>query len=192
MAETIVCSLFKFLPNIINFLRGIRCRSSLNGLVLPLGKSQLVKNLQAHQKDMKLIDLEEQVKLEISKEENDKLQELKSRGEIQTYSQKFKVLSKTYVESLRKNFPKEKFILVASDMDILVYCGVKKRNIVSFVPSNMFWKQISESIEDGSLKAVYETARQNLIINNKSLNVFSTFEELYSVASRLFGLKAVL
>jgi hypothetical protein len=192
MAETLACALFKFVPTIINWLRGVKCSSPLNGLVLPFGKSQLVKSLQAHQKNLKLIDLEAQVLLEISTEDQQKLQELKNKQEVQTYSQKFKVLAKTYVESLRKNFKKEKFILVASDMDLLIYCGVKKSNITSFVPSNAFWKQISESMDDPTLRQVYEMARQNLIINNKSLNVFSDFSELYAMSSRIFGLKAIL
>lgn len=190
--DTVVCALFKVVPTILNWIRGIKCSAPLNGLVLPIGKSQLVKSLQAHQKNLKLIDLESQVLLEITKEEQEKLQELKNKQEMQTYNQKFKVLAKEYVKSLRTNFKKEKFILVASDMDLLVYCGCQKNNITSFVPSNAFWKQISESIEDGTLKAVYESARQSLIINNKSLNVFSNFDELYSMCSRLFGLKAIL
>jgi hypothetical protein len=190
--DQVVCAVFKIFPMVINWMRGIRCSAPLNGLVLSIGKSQLVKSLQAHQKNLKLIDLESQVLLECSKEEQEKLQDLKNKQEMQTYNQKFKVLAKDYVKSLRTNFKNEKFILVASDMELLVYCGVKKNNITSFVPSNAFWKQIGEAIEDPTIKAVYESARQTLIINNKSLNVFSNYDELYSMCSRLFGLKAIL
>lgn len=195
MAETIVCGLFKILPFIWNKLTGIRCNKPMNGLVLPstCGKSNLCKQLQPHKKEFKLLDLESAVMLEINKEDQEKLKELKDKGEMETYNAKFQVLAKSYIKKLRADFPKTKWILVASSIEILKYVGVPSDAIQCFAPSNEFFGKIKENI-DPVMSAIADLSRQNLIVNsgNKQLNVFGDFAELFQIVCRIYNLKQKL
>lgn len=195
MAETIVCGLFKIIPFLWNKIAGIKCNKPINGLVLPsgCGKSTLCKQLQPHKKDFKLLDLESAVMLEISKEDQEKLKELKDKGEMETYNAKFQVLAKNYIKKLRSDFPKTKWILAASSIELLKYVGVPSNAIQCFAPSNEFFSKIKENIEP-IIAGISELSRQNLIVNsgNKQLNVFGDFSELFQIVCRIYDLKQKL
>jgi hypothetical protein len=190
--ESLGCLLAKGLPFLWNLITGSRiCNASLQGLCLPYGKSTIVKSLEAQKKNVKLIDLDSSALLEVSKEDETRLKELKEKNELQTYNQKVMVISRDYVFKLQKDFKGQKFILVSANYELLKFVGCKTGNIVSFCPSNDFWSKVRDTLEP-AIVGVVDNVRQQLILNNKKLQVFSSFDQLYEIASRIFELKAKL
>lgn len=190
--ESLGCLFAKGLPFLWRLITGSGiCNASISGIVLPYGKSTFVKSLESQKKGSKIIDLDSSALLEVSKEDEMRLKELKDKNELQTYNQKVMVISRDYVSKLRKDFKNQKFILVSANYELLRFVGCKAGNIVSFCPSNDFWNKVRETLEPAVVQVV-DGVRQQLILNNKKLQVFSSFDQLYEIASRVFELKAKL
>ena len=153
------------------------------------GKTTLVKNLRAD--GVRPIDLEEYtLRLFLSEEERKIVDRLKNE-DINQYECFFEPKCKKYVEELKKNYPNEKLVVVASSVRLLQACGCT--NIRYYAPAQSLFNTIRETVEDNDITNNIISGRMRLVSDaGKKLMLFSSFEGLSTDVKKWLKLKLTL
>jgi len=154
-------------------------KQKLSSLIMSkgCGKTQLKKSLESLSSDLVIVDMNEAIS------GNDDLEKLAN--------------GKSYIDSLLAKFPKKKFLLLLSTKEESEYYGVDKSNSFVVCPSiklfNVLKGNIDASIAGGAdLINEMEKARLSLVRDTDpdNLNIFSSFDELYSVIKTVYKLQS--
>jgi len=104
---------------------------------------------------------------------------------------------KEYVDDLLKKFPKKKFLLLLSSKEESDYFGVDKLNSFIICPSIDLFRSILGDIDvslPGNRAKVHLMEKERLSLikdtDSEQLNIFSTFDELYSVIKTVYKLQS--
>ena len=139
------------------------------------GKSQLCEALKGNDK-VKLVDVGESVPREdgVNSEVN------------------YLVEAKKYVENLRASLKGHSLLLVCSSIQEAQYLDVANECILVLTPCNKLFKANLRAINDDAERLKCEKERLELIsaCGHDLLNIFSSYDELYSVIKATFKLKS--
>ncbi len=151
------------------------CKVKLSSLILSkgTGKTQLKKHLQSLTSDLIIVDMNEAIK-------------------VSTDSLDFLMKGKEYIQDLLKKFPKKKFLLLVQSKEQSEYFGVPTENSYVITPCIELFNNILGDIEDKAKRLEVEKERLALIKDTDTdrLNIFETFDELYSVLKRIYNLQS--
>ena len=156
-------------------------KTKLSSLIIPMGcgKSALKKHLQSLSSSLVIIDLNSVIEFEGV----DNLEYMAN--------------AKKYVDGILKQFPKKRFLLLLSTREESEYLGVDATNSFVVCPSIELFEKIKGDIDpvtDNGLqkKNELEKARLGLIreTDSEMLNIFSSFDELYSVIKTVYKLQS--
>ena len=155
-------------------------KTRLSSLIMSkhTGKSQLKAHLQSLSSELVIVDLNEVVDSSV-----DKLKHLSE--------------AKVYVDGVLKQFPKKRFLLLLSSIEESEYLNVDSSNTFVVCPSISLFEKIKGdldmSIPENKLKMnVLEKERLGLIRDTGSdlLNIYNSFDELYSVIKTVYKLQS--
>ena len=140
------------------------------------GKSRLKQKLEGFvSSNLTIVDVNDSVKVHSS-----------SNSELE-YIQK----AKEYVKNLLVSFPKKQFLLLCSTVDEARELGVHDGLTFICTPTNELFNEILSNLSPSADKTIMEKARMSLIseADVSQLNIFSSFDELYSVIKTVYKLK---
>lgn len=177
--ETVSCLFGMGLKFLFNRLQKINCIDFVGVAVHSQGgKSTLAKSLQATRDNALILDLEENVKISLTEEKSRQLQAYKNNMELSTYNSLFYIYAKEFVETLRKNYPKRRIILLSSDPELLKYC-VKNIKILACITSNELFTKILNNQTNEEIKKLIEQTRTNLMTTNyRKAFIYNNFDDL--------------
>lgn len=178
---------------IVKFLSKIKCRySSLSAVVSPRksGRTELVKSLE--DKRYILLDLDSSVKMEMTNEETQKLNQLERDNESTSYNSFYYPLCKRYLQKLKKNFKKKNIIVFSSDPELVKYLEIS--NVLYLSPSNKLFSTILDKYQnDNGLKKLLQQSRDNVVSHaGKKLCAYNSYEQMMSLVADKFSLKPKL
>lgn len=156
-------------------LRKVDC-GSVSAVVIPrhAGKSTFINSVSS--KEYLLLDLEENVRLEMTDAEKEKLQHLVGNS---SYNLHYFPICREYLKRIRENHKHKKLVVVCSDLELVKYLRIKK--VFCYVPSNGLSERIKMGLSDAD-KPIYEQSRMELLINVKNemtaFNDFATLAQL--------------
>lgn len=177
---------------IVFFLRKLlRIRlKSVSAVLIPsgCGKTSILKYLEAP-KDTIMIDLDATSLLSISEEQERRLKRFKDNNESQSYKQEIMIICRDYVKKLKRDFLKKKIILISSSYDILKYLGLSSEDINVYCPNNQLFTEICETNKERS-KEMSDNRTEILLQAGKNIRgIYASYNELYNLLIRDFGLK---
>lgn len=151
-------------------------KQKLSSLVMSkgCGKSQLKNTLASLSSDLVIVDMNEATS---GKDELERL-----------------VNGKDYIDSLLVKFPKKRFLLLLSSKEESQYFGVDKLNTFVVCPSIKLFEQLKGNI-DMTVNAgkIHEMEKARLALirdtDTENLNIFDSFDELYSVIKSVYKLQ---
>ena len=155
-------------------------KTRLSSLIIPkgCGKSQLKKHLQSLSSNLVIVDL------------NDVIMEAKDGLE-------YLAVAKEYVDGKLNQFPKKRFLLLLSTREESEYLNVDGANSFVVCPSNKLFSKIIGDIDVSiptslEKKDTLEKTRLELIrdTDREQLNIFDSFDELYSVIKTVYKLSS--
>lgn len=169
--------------SVLGKLKKVDC-GSVNAVVLPrcAGKSTFINSVSS--KDYLLLDIEENLKLELSEAERSKLQSLVGNS---SYNLHYFPLARDYLKKIRENHKHKRLVIFCSDLELVKYLGIK--NVFTYVPSNGLSERIKMGLEEEQ-RAVYEQSRMELLIHakDKALTAYNDFTALAQMISAQFKL----
>jgi len=153
-------------------------KQKLSSLIMSkgCGKSQLKKSLQSLSSDLVIVDMDDAIS---------------GRDELERLAN-----GKEYIDGLIVKFPKKRFLLLLPTRDESDYYGVDKDNAFVVCPSIKIFEQLKGNIDVSVLGSdvinEMEKARLALIreTETEQLNIFDSFEELYSVIKTVYKLQS--
>ena len=154
-------------------------KQKLSSLIISkgCGKTQLKKSLESLSSDLVIVDMNEAIK------GNDDLEKL--------------VNGKAYIDSLLAKFPKKKFLLLLSTKEESEYFGVDILNTFVVCPSIKLFESLKGNIDlsvAGNADMVNEMEKARLALirdtDTDNLNIFGSFDELYSVIKTVYKLQS--
>lgn len=185
-----LCIIAPIVKTIVKVMKGIKC-NGIYGVVLPkkCGKTELAK---AFESDKYLIlDLESSIKLHMTQEQLQKLQQLENNFEQTSYNSFYYPVAKEYIQNMKKNFKKKKIIVFHSDPELLEYVGIT--NTLYLCPNNKLFKEISEREQNQALKKAITDSHDMVIkLAGSHLKSFDTWASLLNIVSTKFNLKLKL
>lgn len=173
MTSEMLCFIMPIIRGILSAVRHIRCGADIYGVIVPRksGKSMFVSQISSSK--YCLIDLDENIKVILSTEEQAKIDKLNET------SRKLHLfpLCKKYVAELRKQHRDKKLIILSSSLELVEYCGIHKKDIYNFSPSATLSETIkcSLSVEE---QAEFEHNKLELVLRADSLTTYNSFEDL--------------
>lgn len=137
------------------------------------GKTRLCEKLKGYSK-LILVDINESLQSGEKQNEADALIE-----------------AKEYVDGLKKKLKEYKLVLLCDSIDQAKFLGIPDENTIVATPSNRLFNTILETRLSVADKEILETSRMELISNTDrdTLNVFDSFETLYSTIKTAFKLQ---
>ncbi len=154
-------------------------KQKLSSLIISkgCGKTQLKKSLESLSSDLVIVDMNEAI---TGKDDLEK-----------------KINGKEYIDCLLAKFPKKKFLLLVSNQGDSEHYGVHKSNCFAVCPSIKLFNQLKGNVDTsvaGGLELINEMEKSmlNLIkhTDKDKLNIFDTFDELYSVIKKVYKLQS--
>lgn len=185
MTSEMLCFLVPIIRTTISFIRHIKCGADIYGIIIPQksGKTSFVSQISSSK--YCLIDLDENIKVVLTSEEQDKIDKLNET------SRKLHLfpLAKKYVKELRTQHRDKKLIILSSSLELVEYCGINKKDIYNFAPSNSLSKHIKCQLSEEH-KASFEHSKLELALKADSLITYNSFEDLSKeIMTRFKGLQ---
>lgn len=174
-AETLLCLIKPLIVIITTLYKKINC-SKLYGVTIPKhsGKSYLVSMCLGN--DTELLDIEANVSLSLTEAEKETLKSFESSNS--SYNLQYYPLCRKYLEQVRKDFKNKNIIVFSSNYDLLVYCGVAKSNIKTYVPSNDLSNNIRQNLNEHD-KKIFDSSRIELMLKGaKKLISYHSFDDM--------------
>ena len=137
------------------------------------GKSML-KHALSISKGLKILDIEEEVEAD-----NNKLNYL--------------VKCKNYIKMLLTEFPKTKFLILCSSKEQSSYFGVKNYNVFVVTPDRLLFQKLlilTPSQEDKRLKMEIDRLQLIKETNEEQLNIFASYNDLYTIIKQAYKLQS--
>lgn len=151
-------------------------KNKLSSLIISkgCGKTTLKKSLSSLKSDLVIIDLNEVIKTN----NNDRLEFLEK--------------AKIYVDNILKLFKTKRFLILCSSHDESNFLNVSKLFTFTVCPSNNLLKQIMGDCTDEDKRNDIQKKYLELIreTDQDKLNVFSSFNELYTVIKKEYKLQS--
>lgn len=173
MTSEMLCFLLPIVRAAVSFVRHIRCGADIYGVIIPQksGKSSFVSQISSSK--YCLIDLDENIKVVLSSEEQAKIDKLNET------SRKLHLfpLAKKYVKELRQQHRDKKLIILSSSLELVEYCGIHKKDIYNFSPSNTLSEHIKCQLSEEQ-KASFEHSKLELVLRADSLITYNSFDDL--------------
>ena len=150
-------------------------KTKLSSLIMSkgIGKTTLKQSLSSLKSELIIVDLNQ-----VIKEHNDHLEFLQK--------------AKEYVDNLLKQFKDKKFLILCSSQEESKYVGVDILNTFVVCPNIQLMRQIltkctdqlkKHDVEKEHLKVIRETDKDRL-------NIFSSYDELYSIIKNEYKLQS--
>lgn len=167
MADSAVSCLFGGLTSIIKLVWNRFTCNSVQGVVIPAscGKTTLVKQLQSRDNSL-IVDFEEFLRLNIPKEDADRIVALQDRGETVSANLILYPIARDTLKELKKNHRFKRIIIVTSDLKLLEYMGVKSNIILA--PTSDFFTIIQSRIDSQEEKALNDQSRTDILLASKN------------------------
>lgn len=183
--STLLC----FLRPIYSILTTIKCNSgSLTAIIIPrfCGKSTLISSLAS--KEYLLLDIEQNLKLSLSPEEQLRLNTLVNDS---SWSLHYYPLARKYLHEIQQNHKNRKIIVVCSDLELVKYLQIK--TIVAYLPNGSLGDAIKSNLTEEQ-KLIYENSRIDLLINvkQKLVSSYTDFQSLTQMVINKFKLSQKL
>jgi hypothetical protein len=137
------------------------------------GKSTLVKQLGGYSK-LFIIDIDKHLGTQENENEVDRL-----------------IRAKDYVEKTKKELKDYKLILMCDSLDQAEFLGIPPENTAVLTPNDKLFGELLQTIQGTQTERDMVKARMELIsaCDREILNVYPSFESLYSTIKAAFGLK---
>jgi hypothetical protein len=181
--STLAC-LVKPVLTLLKKLVNINC-GSISAVVIPrhAGKSSFVSTVSS--KEFILLDVEENIKMNLSPEENLRLNSLVGNS---SWALHYYPIVRDYVIKTQNNHKNKKIVILCSDLELIKYLNIK--NVLSFVPSNTLSENIKNSLDEAT-KLVYEASRMDILINTdvKKITSYADFGQLSNALISKFKLQ---
>ncbi len=188
--STLMCILTGGVSLLYRACKSVKC-GNIKCIVIPTkcGKSTLIGNLTDF--NFKILDLEENALLSLSQEERDKLNQMKGNSSFNLH---YYPLVKKYLDNIKENFKHNNLLIFCSDIELAKYCGITKKNIYSFVPSNRLTNEILNRVvsQNTTEKQIFESSRLNVLLKNINLKSYDSYDELKNLVMNKFKLKSKL
>jgi hypothetical protein len=187
---TIGTCLFSFgMSMVVKLLKSrMRC-SRISGIVLPSkgGASTMVERL-AQSDNAIILDLNNNIEMNLSEKEMEIFKSLSRQSP--SFAVHIYPLLKRYVQNVKKNFPHKKIIVVGSNIKELQYCGIKKGDILSFIPNTEFSNIIMGALMSETDKELFQNSRLELLLGTKEKlrNVYESYDDLQKKITAKYGL----
>jgi len=150
-------------------------KSNLTAIVMSkgTGKSTLVQNLGGYSK-LFIIDIDNSVEEKLHENLADRM-----------------IRVRKYVDQTKKELKDYKLILMCDSIDQTEFLGIPKDNVAVLTPNDKLFGELLENFHGTEKAKNMVKARMELIscCDREILNVFSSFEGLYSVIKSSFKLK---
>lgn len=183
----VLCLLKPFFILGAKALMKVKCPSGMVGVCAPrhAGKSTLIHSTEST--EWELVDLEELVKLSLTEQEKKTLESLNGQN-VKAYSLHYKPLAKKYLQQLKKQHKGKRFLVFASDIETLKYCGIA--TIHSWVPSNSLARTITEHLNEEEAR-IFSSSRIDIMLNasKKLLSSFNSFDDYVKDVANKFNLQ---
>jgi hypothetical protein len=188
-AEALLCLIKPLVVIVTTLYQKVNC-SRLYGVCIPKhsGKSYLVSMCLGD--NIELLDLEANLNLHLTESEKETLKSFESSNS--SYNLHYYPLARKYLEEVRKNFKHKNIMVFSSNYDLLVYCGVSKSNIKTYVPSNDLSNNIRNNLNDHD-KKIFDSSRIELMLKgaNKLIS-YHSFDDMNKDIIRKFKLSIKL
>lgn len=160
-------------------------KHKLRGVVLPVGKTTLINNLNIQSSKFHFVDLESESKVFIQNTVGPLMLELKQKGDYNAIKNIALQTIPDYVSKI-KVLKNKKLVLVASSFDLLDACGCS--HIWCLSPSQNMVKELDSKLNEQDksqlhdrLNDLYRGCNQNKVL------VYNSFEELNNLFKALFA-----
>lgn len=186
MEGILSCFLAPLAKLIWSGIKKIKCPQDV-AIVAPhySGKSFFVNSVSS--KKFALLDLEENVRLHLSKEEKELLASLNNNS---SYNLHYFPVVKKYLQQIKKDHKGKNLIIFSSNYELLEFCGIK--NIMSFVPSNELSNNIKLTLDEDKKKQ-FDSSRVDLMLKaGDNLISFNSFDDFGKQIINKFKLQAKL
>lgn len=166
MSEPVSC-LFGALGTVLKGIWNHFTCNSVEGVVMPAsgGKTTLVKQLQSRDNSL-IVDWEEYLRLNIPKEDADRIVALQDRGETVSANLILYPLARDALKELKKRFRFKRIIIITSDLKLLDYMGVKAKIILA--PTSDFFTIIQSRVDSQEEKALNDQSRTDILLASKN------------------------
>lgn len=184
--NAVICVLRPVLLALSKMFKGIVC-NRIVGLAIPAkaGKSVLSDNISTHENWL-ILDVERLIELSMTKEEAERLSHIKGTSSYQIHA--YPMYKKYYLDIL-KSHKNRNIIVMASDLRLLDYLGIKKT--YTFVPNNKLADAISKTLDEDNCKLFNDT-RLDLLANTKNYITYEGFDKLGELLVEKFKLRTKL
>lgn len=185
MADALLCLVRPLLSGVVKLISGATCNKVV-AVVVPryCGKSHFVNSISAD--STLLLDLEENITLQLSADEKEKLQSLVGNS---SYNLHYFPICKKYLEETKKNHKFKRIVIFVSDLSLVKYLGIKE--VHTFIPSNTLTRTLGDTLTEDK-KSKLEESRLALLLATKKINTFSDFGELSKALIDKFKLQQKL
>lgn len=187
MASELLCLVRPALTVLSKIFKSIKCHQVV-AIVShhKAGKSHFINNVQS--KDWLLLDLEENVKMNMTDAEKDHLNKFVGNSSFNVH---YYPKCAQYLQQVEANHKNKSIIVFCSDLDLVKYLKIK--TVYSFAPSNNLSEMIKNNITDEEEIKRYNENRLNVILNAGSkLITFNSFDEFASKIINKFKLQQKL
>jgi len=184
--NTVICVLRPIVLGLSKMFKGIAC-NRIVGLAIPAkaGKSVLADNISVADNWL-ILDVERLIELSMTQEESDRLAKLKGTSSYQIHA--YPLYKKYYLDILKAH-KNRNIIVLASDLKLLDYLGIKKT--FTFVPNNKLSDCIAKSLDEASAKLFTDT-RLELLANTNKYITYDGFDKLADLLATKFKLQTKL
>jgi hypothetical protein len=174
-----IACLFRPLLNFLGKAKNINC-GSLTAIIIPRfsGKSTLISSVVS--RTHLLLDIEENVKLELTEQEKVKLNSLVGNSSFNLH---YYPIVRDYILKVRNNHKHKKIVIVCSDIELVKYLNIK--NHFCYVPSNSLTENIKTNLADTE-KTIYEQSRLDLLVNVNQKDITS-YSDFATLANMIIG-----
>ncbi len=180
MSEAVGC-LFGSLATVVKAVWNHFTCNTVEGVVIPSsgGKTTLVKQLQSRDNSL-IVDWEEYLKLNIPKEDADRICALQDRGEQVSANLILYPLARDALKELKKRFRFKRIIIITSDLKLLDYMGIKTKLVLA--PTSDFFTLIQSRIDSQEEKAINDASRTDILLASKNKLVpYASWDQLRDV-----------
>lgn len=186
MVEAINCLIGPAISILISLFKRIKC-PKIQAVVIPKfsGKTSFINTVNSN--ELLLLDLEANVKLTMTADEQAQLDKLTG----QSFNLHYFPICKAYLNDIIKKNPGKSFVVFVSSIDLAKYCQIK--SIHSFVPCSELSDRIKQNLGEHMQKA-FDNCKNDILVKLKpnQLHVFSSWENLAQQLCAKFNLVSKL
>lgn len=183
--NAVLCVVRPIILGLSKVFKNIVC-SRIVGLAIPAKAGKTVLSDAISTNEWLILDVERLIELAMTKEESDRLVHIKGTASYQIHA--YPIYRRYYVDLLKAHKGRN-IIVMASDLKLLAYLGIKKT--YTFVPDNKLADAVMKSMDEEASKLFVDT-RLELLANTRDYITYRGFDDLRDLVVDKFKLQTKL